>query len=141
MDAPESAVLAGHDGGPPNRASSRATSTSTGATPEGFVSSSFRLPATINVGDSGTIDTLTYYHDGTMSTVDADETTTYSVMGNDSTSLLLCLTSTISGVTAQGTADGLTNGTESDCYSVNASGTADLFSIALTIDGAELNFK
>jgi hypothetical protein len=106
-----------------------------------MLTSSFPLPATINEGDSSPLNYVTYYHDETMSTVDADETTTYSVLPNDSTTLLLCLNSTISGVTAQGSADGLADGTESHCYTVDASGTAALASIALTVDGVELNFE
>ena len=75
-----------------------------------------------------------------MTSVTAEETSKYSVIANDSTSLLLCLHSTISGVTAQGTTDGLANGTETDCYAVDASGHAELASIALTIDGTALTF-
>jgi hypothetical protein len=59
--------------------------------------------------------------------------------------MVLCISanspSTITGVTAQGSDDGVANGTESDCYTVNASGTADLASIALTVNGVALNFK
>jgi hypothetical protein len=35
----------------------------------------------------------------------------------------------------------MANGTESDCYTVNAAGTADLASIALTVNGVALNVK
>jgi hypothetical protein len=86
-------------------------------------------------------DSLTYYHALKMSPVNANETSTYSVVANDSASLLLRLNSTCSGVTAQGLADCLENGTESDCYTVKASGAAELASIAMTVDGVALNFK
>ena len=69
------------------------------------------------------------------------ETATYSVSANNATTLLFCVNAVVSGVTAQGTADGLANGMESDCYSVNATGKATLTSIALTVGGAALTFK
>ena len=116
-------------------------SVSSTGTPYAVVTSSFPIPATISVGNSGAFVNLTYYHDSTMATVDADETTTYSVTTHDSTTLLLCLNSTISGVTAVGLADGMTSATESDCYTVDASGSAALVSVALTVDGVTLNFK
>ena len=72
--------------------------------------------------------------------IDAMESATYSVKANDAISLLVCITNTISGVTAQGTADGLADGTETDCYSVNAAGTAALVSVTLTVAGTTLNF-
>jgi hypothetical protein len=110
-------------------------------TPFAVVTSFFPYPATLNVGDSGAVDNLTFYHDSTMSTLDADETNTYSVAANNSTSLLLCLNSTTSSVTAQGTADGMADATESDCYTISGSGTVSLVSITLTVNGVTLNFK
>jgi len=109
-------------------------------TPYGLVTSSTPLPTTLNVGDAGSVDSLTYYHDSTMAVVDAYETGTFSVQANNSTTLLMCLSFVVSGVTAQGTADGLANGTETDCYNVDAAGTAALVSIALTVNGETLNF-
>jgi hypothetical protein len=93
------------------------------------------------MGSSGAFDNLTYYHDSLMATVDADETTTYSVMTNNSTTLLLCLNSSITGVTAQGSADGLVSGTESDCCTVDAAGNATLATITITINGITVKFK
>jgi len=114
---------------------------SSGGTPYGVVASSSPLPTTITVGGSGAFDTLTYYHDSTQAVMDADETSTYSVAANNSTTLLVCFNTVISGVTAQGTADGLAAGTEMDCYTVDASGNAVLFSITVTASGVTLKFQ
>jgi hypothetical protein len=113
---------------------------STGS-PYGIVSSSTPLPMDLQVGASGDVDSLTYYHDPTMSTVDADETETYSVESNDTTTLLLCMDSTITNVTTQGTADDVVDDAESDCYTVDAAGKAALVSIALTVNGTTLRFQ
>src|SRR5438105_14170176 len=55
--------------------------------------------------------------------------------------VLTCFNTVISSVTAQGTADGLAAGTETDCYTVNAAGTAALFSITVTASGITLKFQ
>jgi len=99
------------------------------------------FPTTLNVGTPGAIDNLTYYHDSTQATLDADEVGTYSVRAHDPVFLLMCLNFVISDVTAQGTTDGLAASTETDCYIVDASGNTSLLSIALTVDGETLNFK
>lgn len=98
------------------------------------------FPGTITVGMSGTVDDLAYYHDSTLSTIDAHETVDYTVTAKDSATLLLCLNSSFSNVTAQGAADGLANGTQTECYSVNPAGVAALFSISLTVNGTTLRF-
>ena len=110
-------------------------------TPYAIVTSSMPLPATISTGNSGAFQNLTYYHDSTKATVDADEADTYAVSANTASSLFLCFNATVSGVTAQGTLDGLANGTEMDCYTVDASGTAALYSITVTVGGTTLTFK
>ena len=114
---------------------------SSSGTPYGVVTSSFPLPTTVTVGGSGAFDNLTYYHDSTQAVMDADETGTYSVAANNSTTLLVCFNTVISSVTAQGTADGLAAGTEMDCYTVDASGNAVLFSITVTASGVTLKFQ
>ncbi len=111
-------------------------------TPYGLVTSSTPIPATLNVGNTGPVDNLTYYHDSTTGFVDANETDTYSVIVNNSTTLLMCLNIVLSDVTVVGTADGLAPNTEMDCYSVDASGTANLVSIVLApVNGETLDFK
>jgi hypothetical protein len=109
--------------------------------PYAVVVTSSPLPTTISVGTSGAFDTLTYYHDSTKATIDADESISYSVMANNSTTLLFCLNSTFSNVTAQGMTDGLANGTENDCYTVDATGTANVSSITVTVAGTMLTFQ
>ena len=116
------------------------TTDSTG-TPYELVTSSTPLPATLNVGNSGPIDDTTIYHDSTMATVDADSVGTYSVEPNNSTTLLMYPNFVTSNVTAQGTADGLADNTETDCYSVDASGNRALFSISITVNGVTLRFQ
>jgi hypothetical protein len=113
---------------------------STGS-PYGVVISSVPLPTTFDVGSSGSMDSMTYYHDSTMSTRDADEAVTYSVKANNSTTLLMCLDSTITNVTVQGTADDLVDDGESDCYRVDDTGSALLVSVTLTVNGATLTFQ
>jgi hypothetical protein len=109
--------------------------------PYAVVKTYMPFPVTITLGTSGTIDDLTYYHDSTMSTMDAEETIYYTVTAQDSMTLLLCLNSTFSNVTAQGTADGMANGTQSDCYTVDSAGVAALASITLTAKGNTLSFQ
>ena len=113
---------------------------STGS-PYGVVTSSTPLPTTLEVGSSGDVDSLTYYHDSAMSALDAHEEDTYSVRANNTTTLLLCLDSTMTNVTAQGTADDLVDDTQSDCYSIDAAGNAALVSITLTVNGVDLTFR
>lgn len=112
---------------------------STGS-PFALVSAYSPFPTTLNVGDAGSVATLTYYHDSTMAAVDASEEDTYTVEANNTATLLMCLNSVISNVTAQGGQDGLADSSESDCYSVDAAGNAVLVSIAVTVNGVTLNF-
>ena len=109
-------------------------------TPYGVVTSTNPFPATLNVGDTGTLDTETLFHDATMAAVDATLTVSYTVMANDSSTLLFCLDSATSAVTAQGTTDGLSNGSESSCYTVDAAGNVMLDSITVTVGGASIKF-
>lgn len=114
-------------------------------TPYGLVTSFTPFPTTLNVGNTGPLDNLTYYHDSTLTFIDANETDTYSVEDSNSTTLLMCLNFVVSDVTVVGTADdfdGLAPDlAETDCYSVDATGTAALVSIALTVGDKKLNFK
>ncbi len=111
-----------------------------GGSPYAVVSSSTPLANMVTVGDSGSVDNLTYYHDSTMATVDANETVAYSVMANNSTTVLVCMNSTIADVTAQGATDGMANGTTSDCYSVDSAGNAALVSHTMMFAGMMLTF-
>jgi hypothetical protein len=109
--------------------------------PYGVVTSSSPLPATLDVGFSGDLESLTYYHDPTLSTVDGDEGVTYTVKANNPTTLLFCLDSSVTNVTAQGTADDLVDDAEIDCYRVDAAGNSDLLSVTLTVNGRALTFE
>lgn len=115
--------------------------TASSGTSYGLVTSSFPLPTTLHVGDSGPIDNLTY-HDvvGRLIVDVANVAVTYSVSANNSTSLLMCLNTVTSNVTSQGTSDGLADGTETDCYTVDASGTAILVSITVPVSGTAVKF-
>ncbi len=112
---------------------------STGS-PYGVVTSSSPVPTTLTVGNSGAFYTQIFYHDSMMSVIDANVTVTYSVRANNSTTLLWCLDSTVSDVTAQGAADGLADGTEYDCYIVDAEGNATLVSVTMTVNNVTLMF-
>lgn len=112
---------------------------STGS-PYAVASSNAALPATIKANDSGTLDDLTFYHDSTKAAVVATAVESYAVSARNATTLLMCLNTVTSGVTAQGTADGLSDGTESDCYTVDSAGNAVLLSITVTVSGGTLTF-
>jgi hypothetical protein len=109
-------------------------------TPYAIVNSPSPLPATLTVGASGPLATAFIYHDATKATLDGDLTTTYSVKANNASTVLFCINSVVSGVTSQGTADGLSDGTETDCYSVSATGTVNLVAVTMTVNGVTLNF-
>jgi hypothetical protein len=113
---------------------------STGS-PYAIVTSSTPIPMTLTVGTSGSFDNVTYYHDSTKAMIDAMEVSTYTVAANDSMSLQYCVKSVISGTTAQGTADGMGDSSENDCYNVTAAGVATLVSVAVTVNGSTLTFK
>ena len=115
-------------------------SASSSGSPYAVVTNYLPFPITLRVGMSATVDNLTYYHDSTMSTMDANETVEYSIRANDSATLFLCLSDTVSNVTASGTADGLVNGAETDCYTVDSKGHAALSSITLAVNGTTLRF-
>ena len=115
-------------------------SASSSGSPYAVVTNHLPFPTVLKVGTSGMVDNLTYYHDSTMSTMDANETVEYAIRANDSATLFLCLSDTVSNVTAHGTADGLANGAETDCYTVDAKGHAALSSITLTVNGTTLRF-
>jgi hypothetical protein len=52
----------------------------------------------------------------------------------------LCLNSTISDVSAQGTTDGMVNGAASDCYTVDPTGNATLVSHTMMLNGMMITF-
>jgi hypothetical protein len=108
--------------------------------PYAVVTAFTELPGTLTVGGSGAFESDVYYHDSTMGVIDANETDTYSVSANNSTTLFLCIQSVISGVTASGTSDGLADDTETDCYTIDSAGNTNLATIAITVNGVTLNF-
>lgn len=110
-------------------------------TPYQVVVSSTALPSTLQIGDSGPLYSATTYHDPNKTALDGMEIATYTVMENDATTIRLCFDSTISGVTTQGTADGLADGTESDCYSVDSSGNMQLIEVTITAGAVTLDFQ
>ena len=114
---------------------------SSGSGPVGIVSAPATLPATFTVGSSGPVDTLTFYHDASLSIVDATETVAFSVTANNPTTLLLCLNSTIANVTSQGTADGLAADSESDCYTEDSAGSIILDDVKVTVGATTLTFR
>jgi hypothetical protein len=116
-------------------------SAGTGGIPYGVVTSSYPIPTTLTVGASGSFANVTDYHDSSMASLDANETATYSVQAHDASSLLFCTQTVTSNTTAQGSADGFTDDTETDCYAVTAAGVASLFSITLTANGTTLTFQ
>lgn len=113
---------------------------STGS-PYAVVTSWSPFPVTLTVGSSGPGADITTYHDSSRYVLDAYEVDTYAVSANNPSTLSLCLNSAFSNTTAQGTNDGLGNGTESDCYTVDASGHAVLVSITVVVSGVTLTFQ
>jgi hypothetical protein len=114
---------------------------SSGGSPYAVETNWTPFPVTLTVGSSGPGGDLTYYHNSTRYVLDADEADSYAVSANNPATLSLCLNSAISNTTAQGTNDGLGNGTESDCYTVDASGHAVLVSITVVVSGVTLTFQ
>jgi hypothetical protein len=112
-----------------------------GGSPYAVVTSSTPLPTTFTVGDSGSIYNQTYYHDSTMTVLDASESLTYSVQANTPSTIKFCTTSQISGVTAQGTTDGLADGSETDCFTIDASGNMTFVSVSVSVGGVNLVFQ
>lgn len=109
----------------------------------GVVTSSFPLPATLKVGDSGAVASLTYYSDRARAvpTLDGFEADTYSVIPDSAWTRLLCLASEISGITSQGTADGFGKVPETDCYAIDAADTATLVEVTKSVAGETLTFR
>jgi hypothetical protein len=91
------------------------------------------LPATISVGQSGTLGTSTMYHDITKSATDGTNLYTYSVSGLTPTALQLCLSDVFTAT--PGNVDGLVNLTQENCFSVDAAGTATVSQIVVTVNG------
>jgi hypothetical protein len=109
--------------------------------PFGLVTVSFGVPTTLKAGDSGPVDNLTYFHDSGNRVAEAAEATSYTVAARDARSLRLCMTSVVTGVTSQGTADGLKAGSQTDCYAVTPTGASELESVALADSPASLTFR
>ncbi len=109
--------------------------------PYAVVTNYFPPPANFQVGGSGTLETITVYHDATESVIDAMITNSYAVTANDVSTIMVCIDTEVSGVTAQGSSDGLANGTESDCYTDDAAGNLALSSITLSVNGTSIEFK
>jgi hypothetical protein len=110
-------------------------------TPYEVVTGFSPIPPTLTVGTNGAVTSGIYYHDSTQAVIDANTTETFSVKANNSKTLIVCLNFVISNVTAQGSADGLVNSTESDCYTIDAAGNVNLATIAITVNGTTLNFR
>jgi hypothetical protein len=81
-------------------------------TPYGLITSSTPPPTTFNVGNTGPVYSLIYYHDASMAVIDGNETAKYSVYAVDSKSLEVCLSFVLSDVTLVGGSDGLVPGPE-----------------------------
>jgi hypothetical protein len=76
-----------------------------------------------------------------MAVLDAYEVSTYTVMSLDSMSLLYCIQAVISGTTIQGGADGMADGSETDCYAVTSGGMATAVSVSISAGAVTLMFK
>ena len=99
------------------------------------------LPTTVSVGQSGQLGSGIHYRDSTKAVVDGIVTNSWTAQADSATTLLLCLTSVDSGTTPAGTADGVGDSTEVDCFHVDAAGTATLASITITANGTSVTFR
>jgi hypothetical protein len=97
------------------------------------------IPATISVGQSGPFETATIYHDSTKVVVDGTQTTNYSVSAISPSALSLCLNNTITA--NAGNPDGLTDGSQTTCFRVDASGNATLYKVTVSVSGLTLTFQ
>lgn len=99
------------------------------------------IPTTVSAGESGTIGSSTIFHDSTEAIQDAQVFETYTVTANTADTLLFCDNFEYSNVTDQGSTDGLMNGTESDCFAIDADGGITLVKMMLAADGVQITFK
>lgn len=91
------------------------------------------LPAAASLGDSGSFDTATIYYDTSLTTVFGTMTDTWTLNSGSGGNALFC-------------ADSVTNSnngsvSESDCYSLDASGNVLGLTVTLTTNGVTLNFQ
>lgn len=91
------------------------------------------LPATANIGDSGSADTSTTYYDTSLTTVFGSSTDTWNLKSSSGGNALFCADS------VSKTDNG--NSSENDCYTLTAGGNAAGLMVTLTINGVTLNFQ
>jgi hypothetical protein len=108
-----------------------ATGTANGNGFEFLFNSTTPFPTTLTVGTSGPVGSGTYYMSGTNVAI-GSLTETYSVVANNSTTVLL-------KVFATGTLNG-TQISETINYTVDASGHVTLLSVQITVNGVTLTF-
>ncbi len=97
------------------------------------------MPAMLIVGQSGPVKTSTAYRLNSLGAVEATQVNTYTVLADTPTTLQFCTTGVTTAVA--GNADGITAGTETDCYRVDANGSMSLYSIELTTPSGSVLFQ
>jgi hypothetical protein len=98
--------------------------------PYGVVTSYSPLPATLTVGQTGSLVTLKIYHDATMAVLDGTQTSSYSVQSYLSTTLLLCIEGSITPV-----ANPSVYALFGYCYLIDSSGAMILYSMGAVTAG------
>ena len=101
----------------------------------------YELPAAAATGATGPFFNMTWYHDTDMSAVDGFMVGSWSVTSGEDGAPRVCLKVDTARVTAQGTTDGVTEGTQVQCFRISAAGKATLESLELPIGGQQLLFK
>jgi hypothetical protein len=91
------------------------------------------LPTAASIGDTGSFDTATIYYDTSLTTVFGTMTDTWTLNSGSGGDALFCADS------VSNTNDG--DVTESDCYSIDASGVVHGLTVKLLINGVTLNFQ
>lgn len=89
------------------------------------------VPTTVSAGQSDGIGSSTIFHDSTAAIQDAQVTETYTATTHTADTVLFCDNFEYSNVTSQGSTDGLMDGTESDCFAIDANGGITLVEMTI----------
>jgi hypothetical protein len=104
------------------------------------VVNTWQVPPTIGtVGQSFPSFTATLYHDASNSVVDGTLIETVGLSADTATTALLCQSDTIQ-LTQAGLNDGLTSGTSSNCFRIDANGNVLGLQINTQVNGMQLLF-
>jgi len=82
---------------------------------------------------------LRTYHDSTKAVIDGTVAATYSVSSDTPTTVAVWRIGTVTA--NAGNPDGLSSGTQTNCYRVDASGNVTFFKVTVSVNGVTLTFQ